>query len=402
MKLPVALIGLCCAMHLIMAGNAKGQVTPDSTFKPKGTVWGVGFGDFAYKMDADPSNRGFTNQYTSIPDNQSMFQFRRIYLGYDYEISKRFVGNFLLAMEDNAVVPGTNGAPVNTGDLLTNGRYSLFIKNANVTWKNIFKGTDVSLGMVHTPAAVLLPEVVWDYRCIERTISEMRRTPAWDMGLIFSGKFFQSDTTELGYNFMIGNGTASRPENDAFKWFYGDIYGKFFKKRLIIDLYADYNRQTLPERSRRERMMYKGLLAWSGKKFTIGAEAFTTSLRNNATFTLEDNNAAVRDIRALNYSVFARGRVYKELLGFFVRYDSFDPSLALIGDEISIAENISPNYSPFTSEQFFTAGFDYTPMDKIHIMPNVWMMNYENAGPGIANSGTDLVVRLSIYYVYGK
>jgi len=35
-------------------------------------------------------------------------------------------------------------------------------------------------------------------------------------------------------------------------------------------------------------------------------------------------------------------------------------------------------------------------------MPNVWMMKYENAGPGIANSGTDLVVRLSIYYVYGK
>jgi len=172
-----AFVFLCSFLQL----QSNAQMSTDSV--PRGKVWGLGFGDVAFKYDRDESNRGATNQYTGMAENQSIFQFRRVYLGYDYVISKKFSSNFLLAMEEN-FVNSASTTPAITGDLLSNGRYSMFIKNANVNWNGIFKGSTLSLGMLHTPSAVLLSEVVWDYRCIERTISELRRTPAWDMGVM--------------------------------------------------------------------------------------------------------------------------------------------------------------------------------------------------------------------------
>lgn len=371
----------------------------DSTFKPHGKVWGLGFGDFAYKHESDPFGRGATNQYTGIAKGQSMFQFRRIYFGYDYEISEKFSSQFLLAMEDN-LVTSASSAPVTSGDLLSNGKYSLFIKNANVSWNNIFKGSRLSLGMLHTPAAVLLPEVVWDYRCIERTISELRRTPAWDMGLMLSGNLYKSEAGEIGYNLMVGNGSGSKPENNAFKWFYGDVWFKLFGKRLIVDLYADFNRTDLDVHDRRERTMFKGLVAWSTPKFTIGVEAFTASLRNEVLAMRTDSTTEKTDISALNYSVFMRGRIYKDKLGFFARYDAFDPTQANSDGYLSY-NPLTPQYNPNYTDMFVTAGLDYTPIEHIHIMPNIWMTQYANSGSD-AKTGTDLVMRLSIYYVYGK
>src|SRR5450432_4423375 len=71
-----------------------------------GRIWGYAFGDFAYKGHSDSLSRGGSNQYSGVPVNRSMFQFRRIYLGYDYNISKKFSAELLLAAEDN-FPPGT-------------------------------------------------------------------------------------------------------------------------------------------------------------------------------------------------------------------------------------------------------------------------------------------------------
>ena len=66
-----------------------------------GRLWGYAFGDFAYKGHADSLSRGNANQYSGIPKNRNEFAFRRIYLGYDYNISKKFSASLLLAAEDN-------------------------------------------------------------------------------------------------------------------------------------------------------------------------------------------------------------------------------------------------------------------------------------------------------------
>src|SRR6478736_4348222 len=106
----------------------------DSAFRAgdanTGRIWGYAFGDFAYKGHADSLTRGNANQYTGIPKNRNEFAFRRIYLGYDYNISKKFSASLLLAAEDNfpAGSPPANGTFVlnangsSTGDLTLNNK----------------------------------------------------------------------------------------------------------------------------------------------------------------------------------------------------------------------------------------------------------------------------------------
>ena len=71
--------------------NAQYVFSNDSAFRAgaenTGRLWGYAFGDFAYKGHSDSLSRGGSNQYSGVPVNRTMFQFRRIYLGYDFNIS---------------------------------------------------------------------------------------------------------------------------------------------------------------------------------------------------------------------------------------------------------------------------------------------------------------------------
>src|SRR5579871_5931139 len=100
---------------LIGIGSLQAQYlwNSDSAFKAgsanSGRLWGYVFGDFAYKAHSDSLARGGSNQYTGIPQSRTTFQFRRIYLGYDYNITKKFSAEILLAAEDN--FPAGQGTP---------------------------------------------------------------------------------------------------------------------------------------------------------------------------------------------------------------------------------------------------------------------------------------------------
>ena len=74
--------------------QAQSSLNNDSAYKAgaanTGRLWGYVFGDFYYKSHADSLNRGGSNQYSGIPQSRNAFQFRRIYLGYDYNINSNF------------------------------------------------------------------------------------------------------------------------------------------------------------------------------------------------------------------------------------------------------------------------------------------------------------------------
>ncbi len=116
-----------------------------------GRLWGYAFGDFDYKSHSDSLTRGGSNQYTGIRPQTTMFQFRRIYLGYDYNISKKFVAELLLAAEDNfppgappvgsaAGTTTTFSAGNSTGDLLANQKFTFYIKNMNHSLEGYMEG----------------------------------------------------------------------------------------------------------------------------------------------------------------------------------------------------------------------------------------------------------------------
>ena len=380
--------------------NAQAPATADTMsqnkFKPHGQLWGYAFGDFAYKDHADTvgGGRGGSNQYTKVPQGQNMFQFRRIYLGYNYDLSEKFSAEFLLAAEDDFT----------SGDLLANGKFAPYLKLANLRWKGIFPGSDLVIGQSLTPAFPMMSEQIWAYRSIERTVADVRRTSSFDLGVALQGKFIPTNDN-FGYNLMVGNGNNARPESDKFKAFYGDVYAKFFKKKLVIDLYADYQRLNWSPGFHHDRNMIKGFVAYTTPKLTVGVEAFYNTIKADDIDTKVAGGKDTLSNTAAAVSVFVRGRIYKDKLGFFARYDNFTPSGNVNNTMYNNDVPLTSQYDPNTKEQFITAGIDFTPIKNVHIMPNIWYNSYQNVGPhnyGAANNSYDMVYRLTFYYVYGK
>ena len=397
--------------------------TPDSTkeFKPHGTLWGYVFGDFAFKGSADTVGNGLgrgTTQYSKMPKNSRLFQIRRAYLGYNYDISPKFSAELLLAAEDD-IYPGSVGNQTTTGDVLLDNKFAPYLKLANIRWKNIYPGADLVLGQVATPAFPLLSESTWGYRSVERTVADIRRTPSFDQGLTLQAHFGKD--ANYGYNLMVGNGTSAVPENDAFQWFYADIWAKFMDKKLVVDLYQDYQRLNWTPlvdgqtgSMHHDRNMTKLFVAYTVPKFTVGVEAFMNTLMGDVEAS-SLTGTYYRTTVASAVSVFARGRLYKDQLGFFVRYDNYDPSHKIkdVTNDSRIISYVplSTRYDPTTKEQFVTFGIDFTPVPNVHIMPNFWLSTYQCALPASAYSlnpkassldGSDAVYRLTVYYLFGK
>jgi len=418
------ILGLICFTNATQAQNTPfGK--PDSLYKP-GTynVWGYAFMDYYYKAHADTAGtfngtykgRGGSNQYTGVPKGHSAFQSRRIYLGLDYNISKHFSAEVLLADEDNFNDPnipsGTVAVP--NGDLLADGKSGFYLKLINLRWKNIWNGTDFVFGQQATPSFPLLTEVLWGYRSIERTVSDIRRTPSFDFGAGLNG-IFDPKTRNFGYDLLVANGTQAKPEpfTNNFKWFYGDVWAKLFDKHLILDLYADYYRLNWTSQWHNSRQMVKGYIAYTAPKVTIGVEAFINTLKNDAfetnkaTGVVDTANGAAQAL-----SAYVRGKIIGDKLGFFVRFDAVNPNKNITSSNVGEFSKITSHAANYTDpavgsfpvhESFFTAGLDLTPIKNVHIMPNIWYDHYHSMGnPAAAPDNHDMVYRMTFYYIYGK
>lgn len=375
---------------------AQDKPKADTSFKPSGKLWGYTFGDYYYKAHSDSLNRGGGNQYSGIEKGRNAFQIRRVYLGYNYDISPKFAAEVLLAAEDNV----TTSTGVTSGDLLGDGKLSFYVKLANVRWKNIWKGTDLIIGQVATPAFSLVAEPIWGYRSVERTVADVRRTPSFDLGVALQGKF--DSKANFGYNLMVGNGNSARPENDKFKWFYGDVFAKFLDKRIVVDLYADYERLNNTATWHHSRNMLKGFVAYTTPAFTVGVEAFI----NHGQQDVVGIKTLQRDTISANaeaISAFVKGSIVKDKLGFFTRLDNYNPDVNYNSNLYTSYKGLTGNYEPNNKELFFTAGLDFTPVKNVHFIPNVWYNRYTSNQTGLAGSAYrdhDLVYRLTFYFVY--
>jgi hypothetical protein len=439
------LIFLC----LSVSASAREDDTA-SAFVPHGKLWGSTFGDFGYKSNADLLNRGIY-QYSGMPQNTNLFQFRRIYLGYYYDINPRFSADMVLAAEADYqggllgqapasvtvnTLTGTSTSVTlgNNGDLLLNNKFSPYVKLANLRWKELWKGTDLVVGLVNTPAYGIngrndqTSEEVWGYRSLEKTVSDLRGTPCFDFGAELQGWFDKRGN--FGYDLMVGNGQQAKPENDPYKWFYGDVYAKFMDKRIVVDLYQDYEKLNWGVYTKgpngawyHDRNMTKLFAAWNTRKLTVGFEGFRNTIMGDIKVTGKDGNTYYRTTNAMATSFFVRGAILSDSknrtrLGFFARYDNYDPSGDLSGiindPNTKTFTNLTSYYDPTTKEQFAIAGLDYMPVKNVHIMPNLWLYTYTSVlSPDAATApmnipnitgikGTDVVWRISFYYIYGK
>lgn len=393
----------------------------DAPWTPVRRLWGYTFGDFYYAPKVDPGNRGAETNYIGVAPSRNAFQFRRVYLGYDYDIDKKFSVELLLASEPSANTNVNGATAIPNGDDLVDGKMAFYIKNINLRWKSIFKGTDFVIGEMATPAFSLLSEKIWSYRSIEKTVADFHKTNSFDVGAALQG-VFDPATKNFGYDFMIGNnsqanllaaGTANA-NTGFFKAFYGDIYGKFLDQKLIIDVYADYAQTastittTTPEIGAQSHSMLKGFVAYTTPKFTVGLEAYTNKITNGVT-TSPLATPAVKNVTNATvqaFSAYVRGVVLKDKLNFFARYDGYNPNTGFDNALVYANNTNLSSYNAYAKEQFTTFGLDFTPSKTVHFMPNFWYINYKDlrdaSTTGYIAPGHTAVARLTFYYVFGK
>jgi len=180
---------------------------------------------------------------------------------------------------------------------------------------------------------------------------------------------------------MAGNGTGSEIEGDVFKKIYGEVYAKFFKQKLIVDLYGDFERSQLSP-YRIDKSTYKVFLAYQGEKITIGAEGY---------YQLVDAFSNYQyDVTHYGSALFSKITFWKDKFVLILRKDfyMYNPWLS------TLYRN---------SEDFFLAGIDYMPNKNVHILPNVWFNSYFTENPALPvkeRRDNDLVARITFYYIF--
>lgn len=388
---------------MLMTNDLCGQVAwnSDSLFKTgqplTGRLWGYAFGDFYDKAHTDTLNRGGSNQYTGIPGGRTEFQTRRIYLGYDFNISRKFSTEVLLAAEDNI----TTGGGTTSGDLLADNKLAFFVKLINLRWKNIWKGTDLVIGQVATPGFSTFTEKYWSYRPIERTIIDIRRTPSYDLGATLQGKIGGSG--RFGYDLMVGNGSGARPESDNFKWFYADVWGLFLDKKLAVDLYVDYEKLNSVSNWHHARNMVKGFVAYNLPRFTIGVEGYVNYLKQDLFATRIAGGIDTMSHAASGISLYVNGTILPRKLKYYARMDKFNPTNHIDNGTYDKYVGHTANYNdPVTRETFVSVGLDFMPIPAVHFMPNIWYNAYKNQGAVYKYDSNDLVLRMTFFFVFGK
>lgn len=350
-------------------------------FRPYGMVGGYFFGDFAYKPHADALNRGSV-EYSNMPKDQSFFNLRRVYLSYDYYFSPQFTSELILSYE------GQSAATSNR---------NVFIKVMDIRWKEVFKRTDFVFGQMLTPTFALT-EKQWGYRSIEKTIADMRSIAfSSDLGFSVQGRF--NDQGTYGYNLMLSNGTGLRPETDKYKKIYFNLYAKLLSQKLIIDLHTDYERGSLQQGMHKARQTYKIGVVYQAEKFTIGSEFFEQEHKNYVTaihLVGTDSVKTYANESTIGFSVFARGKLREKIFAY-LRYDHYNPD-ARFSPQLIYMDPYDQN-----REDFFVAGLDFQPIEKVHLMPNIWYNHYHHKmGYKIEKvlNDYDLVARCTVWVVF--
>lgn len=374
---------MTCILCLASFRAVSQDTTKTKEFKPSGKIWGYAFGDYAYKLHADSAQRG-NIQYSKLPKDYNSFNFRRIFLGYDYQFTPNISSQLLLAHESGFEASNSNA------DVLTDNNRAVYIKAMNIRFKNIIPRATIVAGQQATPTFSLLAESFWGYRSIEKTIADMRGiSSSTDLGVGVFGKIGKNEN--VGYDFMIGNSNGAKLENNNFKKIYTSLYAYFLDKKLVIQGNFEHDRAALTP-VHQDITNLKAFAAYKTFATTIGVEAFRQLKTNN---TLADS--VYTDVIPSGISIFFTQQITKDKLNFFGRIDFYNPD-----NNFSNDKKYPAGYNR-NKESFATIGLDFIPSKNIHIMPNLWYNQYHSklaGASGNLKNDYDLVGRVTMYFLF--
>ena len=368
------------------------------------TFSGYMFGDYYYNIARDsifsrkaPANSALSS---AAPGGTAMqaFQFRRIYFTMDDNISDKFSARFRLEADQDAtpgVTAPATSTPASANDELVSGKMAPFIKEAWLTWKNIFEGSNFTFGTQLTPGFAI-SEAAWGYRFLEKTIMDQKGlVPAVDLGVSLRGKLTSDGM--VNYWLMIANNDASGtiPENNKYKRYYANIQ-VLPATNWQATAYVDYTDAADISNIAKTGTVSNGTLTEAvfvgyGKsslnstvptQTNVGAEMFMQQQSNG--YTTSSNTLASKN--GLGYWVYGQYYFTPEI-GAVARYDDYDPNTG------------SDNAAKGDSRNYALAGLVFKPDARIFISPNIVYETYETpiGGKAIAASVT---ARLTFWYIY--
>lgn len=350
-----SLVLLCASLVTPQAKKEAKKSTAELASSPKSAaakIWGLAYVDYAYVAQARDA---------SIQGNNT-FEFRRIYLGYDQDISDQFSARILIE--------------ANKLETTTSGFMSFFAKQAYLEWKNLLPMANIFIGLSPTPS-LANAEKIWAYRSLEKVILDRTSLVATsEMGVGVRGKIVPDGS--LGYALMVGNGNGGKLENDKLKKFYGEFDFEPVKGG-VVELYGDYENGS----NGQAKLTGKGLFGYQSAAFSFGAEGFYRNVQHGTfqpTGASSDSNLVGA---SANTSFQIVGNVRLVLRG-----DFFDPDFLVKDSGLR--------------EIFAVAGLDFAPAKDVHLIPNALYTHrlYKKkltTDPALTD---DITVRLTFAYSF--
>lgn len=339
----------------------------------KGRISGYMFGDYFYNVSRDSAISSLSNVVNGGKKDLNGVQLRRIYFTYDYDISESFTTRFRLEADQVS----------NTSD----GKIGVFVKDAYLQWKNIFKGSDFIFGIQPTPAFEV-SEGVWGNRFLEKTIMDLRGiVSSRDLAVTLKGEIDSEGIFK--YWLMIGDGSGNKPETDKYKRFYAHIQYTPIKQ-LTATLYADLKARPKiddptsasnpPATVANNDLTYALFLGYKEKDaHAFGVEGFLNPRQNGMV-----KNGELKDRTGMGLSAFASYNLSKELAAAG-RFDYYDPNTD------SDAKGDSRNW--------FIFSLNYKPDEKVTISPNVVIETYESI-PNGRSIDASITPRITLFYTF--
>jgi len=296
---------------------------------------GYMFGDYYYNLSGPR-------------EKENGFWWRRLYLTDDLKWNDKFSGRFRLEAND-----------VNVGQTTRQPKDKLipYVKESSLTYKS--GAWTVNAGLTGTPTWAL-PEKVWGYRSIEKTVIDLNKAgnPV-DMGVQVVRKLGAKADVAV----MLGNGNAFRSETDDQKKVY--VQGHYAPGKLESRVYLDWQKQP-----KGADELTLAALVGVVKEGGQGAVEFYQRTVKKA--------AAGEDLKSFGVSLYGSKKL-SDNKKVFARADLYEPN----GD----AED--------DQETLLIGGVDLKLADQVHVMPNLRAVLYQDS-----SKDAELTPRLTGFFEF--
>ncbi len=361
---------------------AVAAIAGSSTVLAQGKFSGLMFGDYFYNVARDTSFNGAGQKNAAVGGQKDLqgFQFRRIYLTYDNDISEKFAARFRLEADQAA--------------LSSNGKISTYVKDAWLRWKNIFSGSDLYFGIQPT-SAFEISEAAWGYRSLEKTIMDLRGVePARELGVALRGKLVENlvnywvTVSNNSTSSSVPNGTSAY--NDKYKRyslqfqvmptkeFQFTVYGSLLARPSVND---PTSTSTPPATVGNN---FTTLALFAGYKtdlFNVGFEGFMSTLANSIP---NSDTTGLASANTLGFTVFGTVNLSQDFVAI-ARYDYFDP--------------VSDSRYKGDQRSYVIAGLAYKPDKNVQVIPNIQYETYQSV-PNGRTIDPSVTARVTFYYTF--